>query len=176
MTRYLSAISYVAVLVALVTLEGCSRDSETVDAAAEPPGSEQAGAQDSGQSVQVSKPWVRTNPVPGRPSAAFFEIDNSADKDDRLTGVSVPGGGRGELHTHDHKDGIMRMFQIDSVTVPARGQMALAPGGHHIMLFDLPPLEVGGHLSLILHFENAGDVDISAEVRSIADQGPGSDQ
>lgn len=176
MTRYLSAISCVAILGALVTLEGCSRDSETTDVASESPGVEQVGAEDSGQWVKVSRPWVRTNPVPGRPSAAFFEVDNSSAKDDRLTGVSVPGGGRGELHTHEHKDGIMRMFRIDSVVVPAGGQLALAPGGHHIMLFDLPPLEVGGRLSLILHFEHAGDVDISAEVRSIADQGPGSDQ
>lgn len=172
MTTYQSGISFAAVLIVAVALAACSRDGETADTAPKQSTSAQATPDHSGQLVKVSKPWIRANPLPGRPSAAFFDVQNASSLDDTLIGISLPGGGRAELHTHKHEDGVMRMLKIDSIAVPAGGRVAFRSGGHHVMLFDLPTVEVGGRLAMVLHFEEAGDVDILADIQAITGTGP----
>ncbi len=116
--------------------------------------------------------WVRLNPLPGRPAAAYFTVINNAEQPDRLLGLDVPSGGRALLHrsqTRGQGDGeIMLMLFITSVTIPAGGSLEFSPGGFHAMLFDLSgPLEVGSLLPLALNFERAGTVIVDAEVRGI---------
>ena len=67
------------------------------------------------------------------------------------------------------------MFRVDGVAVPAGEQVTFAPGGQHVMLFGVPPLKVGRRLTLILHLQRAGDVEMSAEIHPITSQGPGSE-
>jgi hypothetical protein len=51
--------------------------------------------------------------------------------------------------------------------VPAQGRVALAPGGLHLMLFDLPaPLSVGTPVRLTLLLADGATVDVVAEVRT----------
>jgi copper(I)-binding protein len=59
----------------------------------------------------------------------------------------------------------MIMSPVDSIEVPAGGTAKLAPGGLHIMLFDLAaPLVEGDTLELTLEFEEAGDIEVAAPV------------
>lgn len=175
MTSHLRVISFAALFILIVALEGCSRENETADPMSQPSTMEPIRLEKSGRLLEVSRPWIRLNPIPGRPSAVFFELVNAAEEDDLLTGVSVPGGGRGVLHIHEHRDGIMRMFRVDSVAVPAGEQVTFAPRGQHVMLFGVSPLKVGSRLTLILHLQRAGDVEMSAEIRPIISQGPESE-
>lgn len=62
--------------------------------------------------------------------------------------------------------GVTRMAPAGDLAVPAYGSLALDPGGVHIMLMglrqDLPP---GSPITLILRFERAGGVAVTAQVR-----------
>jgi periplasmic copper chaperone A len=49
----------------------------------------------------------------------------------------------------------------------------LAPGGYHLMMFDLnSPLKQGDALPVTLEFEKAGKVKVSLDVQGIGAQGP----
>jgi copper(I)-binding protein len=62
--------------------------------------------------------------------------------------------------------GMMGMRPIDSLTLPAGEEVALEPGGYHIMLIDLAePIEEGDTVPVTLTFENAGEIEVEAEAR-----------
>jgi hypothetical protein len=55
-----------------------------------------------------------------------------------IDGVEADGAARAELHRTRMEGDLMRMDRVESVTVPAGGdEVALAPGGLHVMLLDL---------------------------------------
>lgn len=117
--------------------------------------------------LTVEDAWVRLNPLPGRPAAAYFTVINGAEQPDRLIGIDVPSGGRAHLHRSQRNGEIMQMLFITSVTVPAYGLLEFSPGGFHAMLSGLSgPPKVGSLLPLALHFERAGTVLVDAEVRA----------
>jgi hypothetical protein len=69
----------------------------------------------------------------------------------------------------DGMGGMMQMQPVDEIAVPAGESVALEPGGYHVMLLELAePLEEGGTVELVLTFEEAGDVTVTAEVRDTA--------
>lgn len=115
-------------------------------------------------SVDVSGAWARS---PAEDvGAVYFAVDNASDEADALIGASADVEGRVEIHETVMLDGEAEMQPVDSVQIPAAGEMAFEPGGYHVMLFDLQePLAIGDTISLVLTFENAGDVEIDAEVR-----------
>lgn len=123
--------------------------------------------------ITVSKAWARATPGGVTIGAAYAEIRNSGAAADKLTAVATPAAGRAEIHSHSMEDGVMRMRKLDALEVAPGGSAAMAPGGNHIMLFDLKaPLNAGDKLPLTLTFEKAGTVEVVAEVLAIGSQGP----
>ena len=75
---------------------------------------------------------------------------------------------RVELHQHIMADGMMKMRQVESITVPANGEVVLQPAGYHVMFFNLQqPLKAEDTLSLTLDFAEADDVTITLPIESI---------
>lgn len=65
---------------------------------------------------------------PGSPNtAAFMVLKNDADKPVTLTAAASPDAGRAELHTHLHENGVMKMRQVESIEIPARGKPSSNP-------------------------------------------------
>lgn len=93
-------------------------------------------------------------PMPGRSvTAGYFTLHNKTSSDLELIAVSSSAFDRIELHQHIHKDGMMRMEQLQSITIAAKSDVVFAPAGLHLMLFDPVTLpELGQHVSLELHF------------------------
>src|ERR1035438_4523093 len=83
--------------------------------------------------ISVSGCWIRALPDEG---AAYFTVSNDTDKPMTLVDVSVEGYGMGMLHQTRNVGGIMKMSDVDEVTVPAHGNAAFAPGAYHVMLMD----------------------------------------
>lgn len=118
----------------------------------------------------VTQVWSRAMPPSAPTGAVYFTLRNPGDKPDRLVGVQTPRAEKAELHTHVHKGEVMRMERIDTVDVPAGGEVSFKPGGNHVMLFKLSePLVAGEQFPLTLIFENAGEVTVEV---SIQDQAP----
>ena len=64
---------------------------------------------------------------------------------------------------------MMEMREVDSIAVPAGETVTLKPGGYHVMLLQLAePLAAGASIDVTLTFEEAGDVEVVAEVRDVA--------
>jgi periplasmic copper chaperone A len=107
------------------------------------------------EGVQVKEAWARAT-VPGQKVAGvYLEIVSS--RKARLTGVSTPAARVAELHSMTMDDGVMKMRQLPHIDLPAGQVVQLAPGGLHIMLFDLgKPLAVGDKLPLTLRVKIDG--------------------
>ena len=93
---------------------------------------------------------------------------------DRLTAAAVDESVamKAEIHettmaVGDDGQEMMAMQQVSSIDVPAGGDAVLEPGGYHIMLMQLAePLVDGNEFTVTLTFEEAGDIEIVAEVRT----------
>ena len=59
------------------------------------------------------------------------------------------------------------------MTIEPGKTVKLAPGGYHLMLFDLKsPLKQGDKVPVTLEFEKAGKVKLSLDVQGVGAQGP----
>jgi periplasmic copper chaperone A len=116
--------------------------------------------------------WVRLPAVAGRPGAAYFTIHGGAQRD-TLLAVSTPAALRAELHeTMDHA-GVKSMQPTRDVSVPAKGQLEFAPGGRHVMLFDLgPAVKSGTRIPLALAFASGKKLEVQAQVVGAGDPPP----
>lgn len=118
----------------------------------------------------VSGAWVKLPVIAGRPGAAYMQI--IAPKADRLVAVSSPQAQSAMIHESSMEGGIMRMDEVAGLALPAGRAVRLAPGGAHIMLFGLKPVQPGARISLRLEFEKAGVVQVEAKAQAATAPAP----
>jgi len=132
--------------------------------------------------ITVSDAWARAavaapaaSPMTGMSgpatsnTGAYMTIENSADVPDRLVAVKTTAAAAAELHTASMVNGVMEMRPVAAIDVPAKGSVALKPGGFHVMLIGLTgDLAAGSMVKLTLTFEKAGAVTVEATVRTEA--------
>lgn len=124
------------------------------------------------QELAVHDIWVRLAAVPDRPAAAYFTVHGGAAAD-RLTAVTSEKVATIELHKVGMEDGMMTMAPITEADVPAKGDLAFAPGGNHAMLFGVDPsVKPGGKLPLTLRFKSGKTMVAEAEVLAAGDDAP----
>ncbi|MGM0585504.1 MAG: copper chaperone PCu(A)C [Pseudomonadota bacterium] len=98
-------------------------------------------------------------------AGAFMTLRNNADAPAKLVAARSDIARKTELHTHEMEDGIARMRQVESMTVPAGGLHRLQRGGDHVMFMGLhEPLEPGDRFPLTLVFEDGTEVTVEVEV------------
>ena len=115
----------------------------------------------------IADAWVRPPMGPGQPAAGYMTITAPSEGSDALIGASSQVAAAVEIHeTSAGADGMMGMHPVDKVELPAGSNVALEPGGYHLMLMDVAAdLEAGDTIDLVLEFENAGNVTIRAAIR-----------
>lgn len=116
----------------------------------------------------VSEPWSQELPPNAPTVAAYFVIHNQGEHADRLLSVDTPVAAKAELHEHVMQGDLMKMQQVTSVAVPAKGDLTFAPMAYHVMLLDLKDrslLRDGQHFPLTLNFEKAGPVKVEVSVQ-----------
>lgn len=123
-------------------------------------------AHHTGVKPAVEQPWVR-EVIPGQEAtAAYLVIENPDHEADVLLGVTCDAAKSVEIHTMKNQAGTMIMKKLDSLALPARGEIVFAPGGNHLMLFGLKrSLRSGEHVRLTLTFKAAGKVEVDAPVK-----------
>ena len=142
-----------------------------------------------GASVQVSDAWLRAVPgmaaaMPGMPTPeptrptdvahmapldlpVYMTIRNPGSQIDRLLKAETAIAQKVELHTAALKDGQLKMAPVDSIEIPAGGEVKLQSGSYHVMLFGIThEPKVGDVIPLTLTFEKAGTLPIRVEVRT----------
>ena len=108
--------------------------------------------------ARIGKPLVNT-------AALYMTIENNTDQADRLVAVQTPAARLTELHesvTSD--DGIVRMEQQGVFEVEPGETLTLEPGGRHVMLLGVDPLEVDDTVTVVLEWETAGSMQVEALV------------
>lgn len=132
------------------------------------------GAPNADPAPKIEGAWVRLPAVSGRPAAAYFDIA-AGTRAATLLKVSTPIALRTELHeTTKGAGGVMSMQALDKVDIPAGGEAAFAPGGKHVMLFDVAPnLKAGDTVKLSLAFAGeAAPIEVDATLVAAGGSAP----
>jgi copper(I)-binding protein len=138
------------ILLALLALTGC-----------EPP-----------REIHVSDGYVRLGAVPGRPAAAYFELHGGA-TDATLISVISDVAIKAEMHESMQSGSMSSMKPIDHIPLPAGKDVIFAPGGKHVMLFDVNPvIKPGGVVPLTLTFADGQRVQYRAGAIAAGDPAP----
>ena len=121
--------------------------------------------------VTVSNAWVRAS-APGQDSAAVY-LRITSQQDARLIAVTSPAADSAEMHSMTHDKGVMKMRELDALSLPAGQEVVLGSGGDHLMLLGLKkPLKVGSKvpLNFTVQFTDRRKekIEVKAEVRSLA--------
>lgn len=121
--------------------------------------------------LHVETPWVRLPAVPGRPGAGYLTL-HAGNAAAELVGVTSPVA-RVEMHSMSMAGGVMKMAKLPALPVAAGGKAALAPGGNHLMLFDLAAsVKPGTAIPLTLRFADGRTLDVAARGQAAATAAP----
>jgi copper(I)-binding protein len=118
--------------------------------------------------MQVTDVWGRNSPAAADNGAFYMTITNETGQDDQLLSVSADVCNVVELHEMYMKENdVMGMRPIEggAIAVPDGAMVELKVGGMHVMcLGKNEPFELGSNFPLVLTFEHAGDMEVSAAI------------
>jgi protein SCO1/2 len=122
--------------------------------------------------ISVVGAWSRSTAPGASVGVVYFEVINTGPTDTLLT-IECPAAERVEMHATARADGIMKMRQVASVDIPARGRLSFQPGGLHAMLIGIKqPLKEGGRLPLTLVLRGAGKLRFEAAIQGLGTKDP----
>lgn len=118
-------------------------------------------------SIMIKDAYVRTAMKGAKSGAAFMQIMNHSDTDDRLVSAASEVAKKVELHTHmDMGEGVMKMMHVEEgFVIPAGGMHGLSRGGDHVMFMGLTKDMIQGEsVEVTLTFEQAGNMVVQIPV------------
>lgn len=118
--------------------------------------------------ITIKDAWARAT-APGQKNGSVALLITSA-KDARLVAVSSSSSDSAEIHTMSMDNGVMKMRQLEYLSLPAKQTVTLGPGGDHLMLFDIKkPLKEGSFIPLTLTVQFADKstekINVRAQIR-----------
>ncbi len=124
--------------------------------------------------LAVTHGWVRLAANPAAPAVAYFTVE-AGHAPDALTGVSTDAAGKAEMHETMTMgpNRMTGMSPIARVPFQAGDDVAFAPGGRHVMLFDLAPgVKAGGRVTLSFTFGSGSLLSAPMTVVGAGDPAP----
>lgn len=103
--------------------------------------------------------------IAGRPGAVYFKLINNADKAVSVVSAYVEGAANAEIH--ETKAG--SMAAVKTVDVAPGATVEFAPGGLHVMAFELPAtLQDGGTTELTISFADGDKISAPLSITTVA--------
>lgn len=127
--------------------------------------------------ISIQNAWVRSTNPGQSVGAAYMTI--TSPQDVSLVAIDSDVTKSVEMHSMSMQSGVMKMRMLDTLPLTAGKPYVLAPGGFHLMLFDLKkPLKTGDAVNFVLHFKkldtkNKNDTfqqNVKVIVKSSADE------
>lgn len=120
--------------------------------------------------IQIEGAWTRAT-LPGQDMAMVY-MSITSKQAATIVGVSTSASKTAEMHTMEHKGGMMKMYEVKSISLPANARLDMNMHGYHLVLNGLKaPLKAGATVPLTLNIEMADKrsvkVDVQAEVRPL---------
>lgn len=124
--------------------------------------------------VMVTEAFARASATPvAKAGAVYFTIRNDGAEADRLTAIQTDAARTAMLHENVEENGVVSMRHVEALTLAPGETVTLSPQKMHVMLMGLKaPLKKGGHLTVTLTFEKAGDVKVDVPVGGVAASAP----
>ncbi|WCM18819.1 copper chaperone PCu(A)C [Paraburkholderia bryophila] len=120
------------------------------------------------KAISVKDAWVRWLPN-NLPAAGYATLVNASDKPVDLVDISSADYGDAMLHQTVSNGSSQKMVMVDKLTVPAHGQVAISPGGYHVMLENAKhKVAPGDTVHLTLKFSDGETLDTPFVVKSPA--------
>jgi periplasmic copper chaperone A len=125
--------------------------------------------------LDIQRPWARATPKGARTAAGYVAIKNTGTTPDRLTGGSLAGAGKAQVHEMRMDGGVMKMRPMpDGIEIKPGETVELNPGDFHLMFTDLKARLVKGQsVKGTLTFANAGTVDVEFAIQAMGATGGG---
>ena len=119
--------------------------------------------------VAIDSAWVRST-LPGQDVGAAY-MTLTSKQNTVLVHAESDVTDSVEIHSMSMQDGVMKMRMLDSVKLTANKPYKLAPGGFHLMLFDLKkPLTAGQYVNFTLRFKT-GNTESTQKVKVLVKSG-----
>ena len=103
--------------------------------------------------VTITDAWVRASNAGQSVGAAYVTF--TSPQDVSLVYVEAARAGNTEIHSMTMQNGVMKMRHMDELAIPANQPVKLAPGGFHLMLFNLKsPFKTGEKIKFKFCFKD----------------------
>ena len=102
--------------------------------------------------------------ISDRPGVVFFKLSNISNKNKTLISAQSTSAKKIEVHTHEMKNGVMRMRRLDALNIDANTSVHLKPHGLHLMVFGYTASE--NEMSITLHFDTEEQITFTPEIVS----------
>ena len=113
--------------------------------------------------VDITGAWFRS--LPGKlPAGGYFTAQNNTRHDVSITGARSDACGMLMIHQSSKKGGMSGMDMMDTVKVPAGGQVTFAPGGYHLMC-EGARMKIGTKVPVLINLSDGTAVAVAFEVR-----------
>ncbi len=123
--------------------------------------------------VTVSGAWAPATAKGATTAAVYFHLKNTGAGHDKLVGVRTYEAASVALHDTEKDGDVMKMNALDTIPIPKRDAVTLAPGGLHLMLIDLTkPLTEGSMLTIVLKFEKSPEWSLQVPIKALDASGP----
>ncbi|AIV07810.1 MULTISPECIES: copper chaperone PCu(A)C [Vibrio] len=118
--------------------------------------------------VMPHEPYARAMAPGAVTSAVFVTFANRSQEDINIVAAETPAAGKVELHDVIKEGDVMKMRQVDHITLAAKETTELKPGSLHIMLFDLKkPLNEGDEIEVTVTYDNDQKQSFTAPVKKV---------
>ena len=92
---------------------------------------------DGGQELEIINGVIHQGPPNSSVNVGYGTFRNNTSKDITLTVFRSPVFDDLQMHTMEHSDnGTAKMIHLKTISVPAKSDLSLKPGGHHLMLIN----------------------------------------
>ncbi|MDH4286184.1 MAG: copper chaperone PCu(A)C [Gallionella sp.] len=121
--------------------------------------------------IKVEGAWARAS-APGQKEAMVY-MSVTSKQNATIVGGSSKASKAVEMHNMEHKGGMMKMYEVKSISLPSNERLEMQLHGYHLVLSGLKaPLKAGATVPLTLDVEMANKrivkVEVKAEVRPLA--------
>lgn len=135
---------------------------------AKPPEENKQAGPDAKPGLSVSGGILVLPAVQGRPGAAYFTLQNDSDGTAELAAVHIDGAANAEMH--ETSGGTMT--KLDKLAVLPGESARFAPGGKHVMAFDLSDqLKPGGTTEMTLGFTDGDKLSAPLAIQAMGAAG-----